>query len=375
MFAAALLRSLIVYQGAPTLNLVLPLLLVWLLLFAGSKLLASRLPKSAAGLIILQAALVLVLMLWTEADYFAILFAILAMQVMQQFSPRLGWAFIGLTAGLTFLALLKPAGAFQALALAVAFSAVSVFAGAFILASRQARAAQAENHALVGKLQEANYQLQAFSQRQEQLAAARERQHLARELHDSVTQTIFSMTLAAQSALLLLERDQQEVGAQLDRLDQLAQGALSEMQMLISKLAPENPAGAGFMAALQKHLADRRKLDNLSVALEVEDNQPIEPAAERSLFRIIQEALNNIVKHAGVSEAVLRLHLAVPFWMEIEDHGVGFDPQRVGGDGRLGLAGMRERAAEIGWTLQVDSALGRGTRIRVAQGPGGASEA
>ena len=313
----------------------------------------------------------LVFLLWTKSDYFAILFAILGMQAMQQLPHRLGWAFIGLSAVLTFLALLGPYGAFQALALTVVFSAVSVFAATFILAAERARTAEYENQALAKRLQEANQQLQAYSAQQKQLATARARQHLARELHDSVTQTIFSMTLASQSALLLLDRDRQQVAAQLDRLDQLAQSALAEMQMLIAKLAPEKPADGGFGAALQQHLEDRRRLDNLSVTLEVEGSQSLTPAEEGGLFRIAQEALNNIVKHAGVSEAVLRLHLAEPFWIEIVDQGAGFDPLRARQSGRVGLASMQERAAEIGWTLQVDTVPGRGTRVLAAKGPGG----
>jgi signal transduction histidine kinase len=375
MFAATLLRSLIVYQGSPVLSWVVPLLLIWLLLFVGAILLFGKFPRVTPFLIGLQAATVLLFLWRTQTDYFGFLFAILSMQVMQQFPPRVGWAFIGASTAVTFLALLRPMGAFQALALSAAFAAVSVFAGAFILASRRAQAAQADNMALVAQLQEANQRLQAFSHQQEQLAAARERQHLARELHDSVTQTIFSMTLASQSALLLLDRDRQQVGIQLDRLDQLAQGALAEMQMLISRLAPEKLTEGGFLAALQHHLAGRRDRDNLSIQLEVEGSQPLTPTEQGGLFRIAQEALNNIAKHAGVSQAALRLHLTDPVWMEIQDQGAGFDLQLARARGRVGLASMEERAAEIGWTLQVDSAPGCGTRIRAAKEQGGARQA
>jgi signal transduction histidine kinase len=176
------------------------------------------------------------------------------------------------------------------------------------------------------------------------------------------------MNLTTQSALLLLERDRPQVAAQLERLDQLAQSALAEMQVLISKLAPEARAAGGFLAALQKHLSDRLRLEALSVSLEVQGSQPLEVVEEAGLFRIAQEALNNIVKHAGTSQAVLRLHLADPFWMEIEDRGAGFDLQQVQGIRRVGLSSMRERAAGIGWNLRVDSAPGAGTRVRVEKG-------
>jgi signal transduction histidine kinase len=186
-------------------------------------------------------------------------------------------------------------------------------------------------------------------------------------LHDSVTQTIFSMTLTTQSALLLLERDPGRVGAQLERLSQLAQNALSEMRVLISRLRPEKIAEGGLVAALRQHLADRHFPENLSIALQVEGDPlaRLAPAEEQSLFRIAQEALNNIVKHAQASQARIRLHLAEPFWMEIEDQGQGFDLQRARNSGRVGLVSMHERAAEIGWKLQVITAPGAGTRIRV----------
>ena len=371
LFAAAVLRSVLVFQESPILSQIILLLAACLLVFIVNILLASRHSGLSVVLIGLETLLVLTLLLTTRADFFAILFAVLSMQAMQQFSPRLGGAFIGLGAVLTFLVLLGPSGVFQALALAVGVTAVSVFAGAFLLASRRAGAAREKNLALAGELQEVNRRLQIFAQQQEQLATARERQHLARELHDSITQTIFSMNLNTQSALLLLDREPAGVAAQLERLDQLAGSALAEMQLLISRLAPEEIPPRSLEAALRQHLSDRLRLENLSVDLQVEGDVPLEPAEDQGLFRIAQEALNNIIKHAGVNQAAIRLNLAGSPWLEIEDRGAGFDQQQAGGGGRLGLAGMRERAAEIGWTLRVESAPGSGTRIRLAKEPGG----
>ena len=115
-------------------------------------------------------------------------------------------------------------------------------------------------------------------------------------------------------------------------------------------------------------------MDDLTVSFEVQGSQPLTPAEEQSLFRIAQEALNNVVKHAGVSQAVLRLRLDEPFSMEIEDQGVGFDRQQIQDHGRLGMASMRERAAEIGWGLQVDSSPADGTRIIVQKATIGARQ-
>jgi signal transduction histidine kinase len=374
MFTAIALRSILVYQDSPLMSQVLLLLAVWLLIFIANALLARQPLWISAMLIGLEVILVLALLQSMQSDFFAFLLAITGMQAMQQFSPRVTVFLIGLSALLTFLALLQPYGAFQAVALTLVFTAVSIFLGAYIWSTRRARIVQEQQQVLLGELQEANHQLEYYSQQLRQLAASRERQRLARELHDSVTQTIFSMTLATQSALLLLERDRKQVADQLDRLDQLAQSTLSEMRALISKLIPENMTRGGFVAALQQHLADRHRLDNLFVTLDVVGSQLLGPAEEAGLFRIAQEALNNIVKHAKTSQAVLRLHLEDPLWMEIEDQGVGFDLQQARESGQMGLVSMRERAVEIGWILQVDSFPGAGTRIRVEKNPEGARE-
>jgi signal transduction histidine kinase len=368
MFAAVLLRTILVFQGSSLLGKGLILLAAWLLAYVTSILLAGRLVWVSTLLIGLEILLVLALLLITQTDFFAFLFAIVGMQAMQQYTSKAAAILIGLCSVITFISLIQPYGLIQALALTLANMALSAFLMAYIQSARRAQVIQERQQALAGELRGANLRLERYSQKIQQLAAGRERQRLARELHDSVTQTIFSMTLTTQSALLLLDRDREQVGAQLDRLDQLAQGALSEMQLLISELAPEARVGGGFLAALQQHLADRQRMDALSVRLEVEGSQVLTWSEEASLFRIAQEALNNIIKHAQTSEALLRLHLDEPFSMEIVDQGVGFNPQEAVGSGRVGLAGMRERATEIGWVLQVESTPGHGTRVRVRKG-------
>jgi signal transduction histidine kinase len=372
MFAAAALRALLVFQGHPLLGRVLLLLAAWLGLFIGASLLSRRLPWLPAVSIALEVLLILLLLQVTRLDFFAFLFAIPVMQAMQQFPFRVTALLIGVVTSLTFLALFQTLGPLNALALTVLFFGGTVFLVIYIRSTLRLRSMQAQQQELVGQLQQANHRLESYAQQKQQLAAGRERQRLARELHDSVTQTIFSMTLTTQSALLLLERDPRQVARQLDRLDQLAGSALSEMQVLISRLAPGNILGGGFVHTLKQHLADRRRLENLSVTLKMEGDQSLAPSEEAGLFRLIQEALNNIVKHAGVSQAHLRLHLAEPFWIEIADRGAGFDPGPAQPPGRMGLAGMAERAGEIGWSLHVDSHPGQGTHVRVGKKAEGA---
>lgn len=235
----------------------------------------------------------------------------------------------------------------------------------YTLASHRARAAIARNQAMLQELEEANRNLMAYSERMEQLTIARERSRLGRELHDSVTQSIFSLTLTSQSAMLLLERTPSRVGEQLSRMKELTEGALAEMQMLISKLSPSKITEGGLVVALRRHINETLLPDGQAVSLEVEGNLPLTPEEEQGLFRIIQESLNNIVKHAGASQATIRLHLTEPVWIVIEDNGRGFNlPQARNGD-RVGLLSMGERAAEIGWNLQIFTSPGSGTNVHL----------
>jgi signal transduction histidine kinase len=117
-------------------------------------------------------------------------------------------------------------------------------------------------------------------------------------------------------------------------------------------------------------LADERGArDSLQVALEIRGEKPLAEAVAAGLYSIAHEALVNVAKHSGSRAAVIRLNLSESgSCLEIQDHGLGFDPQQaLNQRGHLGLAGMSERAHEIGWSLTVESQRGRGTCIRVAE--------
>jgi signal transduction histidine kinase len=370
LFAAASLRAFLIFQPTGYVGRVFLVLGAWLALFVANAAFSHRRPWLTPILLLLEMGLVLYSLVAGRQDFFAILFTIIGMQSMHRYSPRVVGGLIGVFALLIFFSLLGAKGLLQALALSLSYTGVGIFLSTYIWYTRQAEAGQKQQQVLLANLEKANQELEFQARQQEQLTAVHERQRLARDLHDSVTQTIFSMTLTTQSALLLLQKDRAQVPAQLDRLDQLAQGAMGEMQKLISQLAPPLSL-SGFVESLKQHFREREMVDGLQVELKTEGSKPLLPAEEAGLFRIAQEALNNIVKHAGVSQAAICLHLAEPFWMEIADLGVGFDPSLAGGDRKMGLAGMGERAAEIGWTLQVESSPGQGTRIRVAKLPAG----
>ena len=315
-FGAVFLRSILVYRDSPELLTVLAMLFAWLVLFASEPMISRKWSKYFPFYLVLQTGLIFALLnIPRFNDFFASLFAILSMQIMLYLNSRIWVAWIGLCALVMTLVLVKTYEN-QIFALVLLYTAGNVLYGFYAQATRRAQTAHVENLALAMELQEANQKLQSYSTQMEQLVVARERNRLARDLHDSVTQTVFSMTLTTQSASLLLERDPDRVEGQLDRLNQLARNALSEMQLLIAELKPETGRG-GLATALGGYLKGGQLPENLSVTLDVEGDQSLEPVEEQGLFRIVQEALNNIVKHAQTSSAQVRLHLAEPLWIEV----------------------------------------------------------
>ncbi|HLE15283.1 MAG TPA: sensor histidine kinase [Anaerolineales bacterium] len=251
------------------------------------------------------------------------------------------------------------------------YTAIDLLMGSYAYLMRRAEVGQQENQRMLGELRAAYRQLLDSAAREEELAAAQERSRLAQELHDSVTQTLFSMNLTVQSARMLLPKNPGQADGQLDHLLDLARSAASEIQMLVSQLRPRSLMKEGLVPALRRLAGEREQRDGLKVALLLEEDGNLPEPLVVGLYRIAQEALNNIAKHAQISEATLRLNLAEhPAFLEVEDHGVGFAPGQVAPSAdHFGLAGMAERACQLGWVLRIDSQPGRGTLIRAEEKP------
>ena len=367
-YAAILLRTYLLYRSTPVLRQGLALLLLFLLLSLLEMFRSKRLGRLFHVYLALQTIVVCILLFgpdFIEYDYFSLLFAIMGMQLMENLNYRSGIAWIVFFLIIIGVLFIFFEGPLSGLIKVLMFGAVIIFLSAYALESRRAQEARSRNQSLIQQLEEANLQLQVYSDTLEKLSVARERQRLARELHDSVTQTIFSMTLTTQSAMLLLQRDPNRLGDQLERLNQLAQSALMEMHTLISELRPNQTVEYGLVMALRQHLNNRQLPEGLTVSMDVEGEQALSPSEDQGLFRIAQEAVNNVIKHANASHVKVRLHLVEPYWIEIEDDGQGFVTQQALGGGRLGLESMRERAVEIGWDTQIYSSPGQGTHIRV----------
>ncbi|MGH2429695.1 MAG: GAF domain-containing protein [Candidatus Limnocylindria bacterium] len=199
-----------------------------------------------------------------------------------------------------------------------------------------------------------------------ELAASAERANLARELHDSVTQALFSIGLTLRSLDLLLETDVDAARTKLIELRELQRDALSEMRSLIFELRPTDLEQEGLTAALRSHASAVQGRTGLSVSVDAE--LPSRPGLEieEALYRIAQEALHNVVKHANAGEVQIGLSAnGGTVCLTVADDGIGFDPDSVA-RGHIGLIGMRQRADQIGAELRISSTVGAGTRVEVS---------
>lgn len=204
-------------------------------------------------------------------------------------------------------------------------------------------------------------------ERGRELTVIEERTRMARELHDAVTQKLFSLRLTAQTAATLVEADPRRAAAELDRVQRLAGEALTELRAVIVELRPAELDRHGLLETLRKHVALLDRLHPASVTFVCDGGPPrdLPPAVEVALLRVAQEAVHNALRHSGAKTIEVRLaRRAGVLVLDVTDDGSGFEVGGPPGRG-LGLASMGERAQAAGGTLSVTSEPGRGTRVRM----------
>jgi signal transduction histidine kinase len=201
----------------------------------------------------------------------------------------------------------------------------------------------------------------------QQVAILEERQRLARDLHDSVTQNLYGVTMYAEAAARLLAAGESDLAAEhLRELRETSQEALREMRMLIFELRPPVLEQEGLVAALETRLEAVEERSGLEAELIVHGEGRLAADIEEGLYRIAQESLNNVLRHAHARRVTVHLcQDGDSVKLEITDDGAGFDPASALARGGLGLDGMEERAARLGGHLTLDSKPGAGTTIRV----------
>lgn len=203
----------------------------------------------------------------------------------------------------------------------------------------------------------------------EQLAVTAERNRIARDLHDSVTQTLFSASLIAEVLPRLWEKDLEESKRRLDELRSLTRGALAEMRTLLLELRPATLMEVDMNELLRQLNESAIGRARIPIPLVIEGNAPIPPDVKVAFYHIAQEALNNVTKHARATGASLHLqrhpgHVT----LAVRDNGRGFVIKTVTPE-HLGLTIMRERAADVGAQLAIRSTQGTGTEISVTWKP------
>jgi signal transduction histidine kinase len=195
-------------------------------------------------------------------------------------------------------------------------------------------------------------------------AAIEERQRLARELHDAVTQTLFTASILAESLPRLWERDRDKVFPHLERLVRLTRGALAEMRVLLLELRPSmivNTRLGDLLTQLANAVQSQR---SLTIHCDVEDTGGIPEDVHIAFYRITQESLNNIIKHSQATEASIFLRSTPEhILLEVADNGRGFDVEADSAG--FGLNNIYERAEAIGASLKISGGIGQGTKIQV----------
>lgn len=233
------------------------------------------------------------------------------------------------------------------------------------LATQEAEHRQQLEQRIAERTEELNLANERLREKAAQDAVTAERTRLARDLHDAVTQTLFSTTLIADVLPDIWAQNPDEGRRRLEEIRQLTRGALAEMRTLLVELRPNALVEVPLPTLLRQLTEALSGRSRISIQLSAEGERKLPADVQVGLYRLAQEALNNVVKHARASQAVVTLRCSDEMVrLTVADNGVGFDPTAVTAD-HLGLKIMRERTEAIGAKLTIYSEPGEGTQISV----------
>ncbi|CAM5796135.1 MULTISPECIES: HAMP domain-containing sensor histidine kinase [Brevibacillus] len=217
----------------------------------------------------------------------------------------------------------------------------------------------------VASLQRLSNHNAALAEQLKHTAVTEERQRLARELHDAVSQQLFAIAMTTAALKRLIEKNPQRAAQQIELVEEMAAAAQAEMRALLLHLRPATLQNKALKEAIEDLLEELTRKNAMEISWEIEEVDNLPSGIEDHLFRILQESLSNTLRHARANHIAVKLFtLKGQVRLRIVDDGVGFDPE---GEKltSYGLRSMRERVAELGGSLDIYSAVGKGTQIEV----------
>lgn len=344
------------------------LVALFYVLYTTERLVSERFPRYLHLYLAVQTLIGLAILLLPPHHHFSAgLGLVLSAQAVLLLPPRQSYAWIAAFTAVFMAGLIYGNGLLNGLSLGMLYVVGYLFTAAYADVVRHASTAQERSESLFQELKSAHSQLQRYAERAEELAVVEERHRLARDLHDSVVQSIYGLVLSAEAAIRRLAEGQDQLATeQLLGIRHSAQSALSEMRYLVFELRPPDLEQEGLVAALRARLESVEVRAGIETSFELEGNGRLPLQIEAGLYRVAQEALNNALKHAGADRVGLLLRVTRErVELEVTDNGCGFAVDAAGKRGGLGLRGMRERAEQLGGTLAIDSTAGAGTRVRL----------
>lgn len=345
-------------------TLCIGLLILYGVLFAFSSKIGSR--KWERAYYIIQAAIIAALItLSPDWGVFPILYFMLSAAVMMSFSQREGLLWIGGFSLITTIIFVTTAGWQVGMITTLPYFAGYLFFGIFALAMAQARQERDKNERLLRELQEVHQQLQEYSARVEELAISKERNRLAREMHDTIGHRLTVAAVQLEGAQRLIHEKPQKSIKIVSTVREQVREALQELRGTVAAMREPLQVELPLQKALSHLLKSFETATDLQVHLAFENNvPPLTKAYRLTIYRIIQEALTNIQRHAQAQNVWVRVSLNKESLVtSIMDDGVGF-PETIAEDA-FGLAGVRERAAHFGGGVYLENRPNGGAQLRV----------
>jgi signal transduction histidine kinase len=196
------------------------------------------------------------------------------------------------------------------------------------------------------------------------LALVEERERMARELHDALNQSLFSLSLTARAASRHLATDPERTSEELSEIALLAKQAMTELRAVVDGLRPPDVERDGLLAAIRSLAALLSRVHQIEIAVLADTEPNLDGRAEHEVFRIVQEALTNAVRHARAGKVTVSFADGAGLRVVVSDDGLGFDPDARSSRGRrLGLTSMRDRASALGGSLEITSSPGQGATV------------